>query len=354
MLFQKLLKNSINNNDYFRIKKSKANANNKNRYIFNNSYMFRNYNHSLNDENDNNSNDLILSNNISAQNYLAKYKQNIIKRENIIEQNYKNYNKYKNIFYNKINFDKNIKRNPLRNDSKITFKREGNRLYKSDSFGNVFKNSFYLSEQLDTNTNNKISPFKCNINNSNRFFDKRRTDITDNSIIEIKNNKQGFVDYYNKVVEVSNENIKMSEEKKNIKEQNLFKSRLKERNNMNLENTFFKNMSNQDLFEIKQCKLRYKSLLDEQVKNNLTDKLMKENLTYRDLVDYKRNIPLNKILNDRDFLNVNNFVEVNPYKQRNYHLGNSFLKKDLINKPQSLFKTNKYFFPKNDIGEVNY
>ena len=323
MLFQKILKNAINNNDFFKIRKSKENKYTNNRYLKNNSNNLSNLNLSQFNIDNSNINISLLSNNISAQNNIGKYKEKIIDRQNIVEQNYKNFNKYKDNFYNKLHSRYNNKI-PPRNGPKTFFKREGNRLYKSGS-----------------------------INNTNRFFDKRRTDITDNSIIQIKNNKQGFVDYYNKIVEVQNENIKTSQEKKNLKEKDLFKSRLKEINNIKFENNYFNNLATQDLIGKKNSKIRYKLLLDEQVKNNLNHKLMKESLSFRDLAGNKTNIPQIDKINDRQFLNYNKFVEINPYKQRNYHLGNSFLKQDVINQPQSLFKINKYFFPKNDIGEIN-
>ena len=217
MLFQKILKNAINNNDFFKIRKSKENKYTNNRYLKNNSNNLSNLNLSQFNIDNSNINISLLSNNISAQNNIGKYKEKIIDRQNIVEQNYKNFNKYKDNFYNKLHSRYNNKI-PPRNGPKTFFKREGNCLYKSGSTGNIFTNYFYLSEQLldnnKNNSNNKINYKIYNINNTNRFFDKRRTDITDNSIIQIKNNKQGFVDYYNKIVEVQNENIKTSQEKK--------------------------------------------------------------------------------------------------------------------------------------------
>ena len=57
------------------------------------------------------------------------------------------------------------------------------------------------------------------------------------------------MDYYNKIVEVQNENIKTSQEKKNLKEKDLFKSRLKEINkyrkyikNFLIASSFFNNI----------------------------------------------------------------------------------------------------------------
>ena len=111
------------------------------------------------------------------------------------------------------------------------------------------------------------------------------------------------MDYYNKIVEVQNENIKTSQEKKNLKEKDLFKSHLKEINNIKFENNYFNNLATQDLIGKKNSKIRYKLLLDEQVKNNLNHKLMKESLSFRDLAGNKTNIPQIDKINDRQFLN---------------------------------------------------
>ena len=91
-------------------------------------------------------------------------------------------------------------------------KKEGNRLYKSESNDNVIRNYFYLSQKID---NKEIPNYQAHYTNNNRYFDKKRTDITDNSILEKYNNKQGFVDYQNKIIEFQNENRKISEDKKN-------------------------------------------------------------------------------------------------------------------------------------------
>ena len=376
MILQKILKKVINNNDYFKLKKINTDRNASNKYLPN---LTNNLTH-RNLSQDNIKNNIFeipaLSNNISAYNNIAKYKEKIINRQKVVDQNYKNFNIYKNNLFKKIhlrnnqNFDFNNNNNnfiSLNNEQKNGIKREGNRIYKSESAGNIFKNYFYLSEQLDNfnnvnDINNIYNKFntnkfqnKKNINNYyKRYFDKRRTDITDNSLLQIKNDKQGFVDYYNKVVEIQNENIKISEAKKNLKEINMNKSRLNELNNIYLENNYFNKLATQDFLGKKNSKLKYKLLLDEQVKHNLNDKLMNENISYNDLIKNKKNIPQKDKINDRTFLNLNKFVEINPYKQRNYHLGNSFLKRDVINNPQSLFKLNKYFFPKNDLNEINY
>ena len=98
MLFQKILKNAINNNDFFKIRKSKENKYTNNRYLKNNSNNLSNLNLSQFNIDNSNINISLLSNNISAQNNIGKYfilyKEKIIDRQNIVEQNYKNFNKY--------------------------------------------------------------------------------------------------------------------------------------------------------------------------------------------------------------------------------------------------------------------
>lgn len=343
MLFQKILKNSINNNDYFSIRKNKIRKDENIRYIpYFPKSMKAHYNNLSN--NNNNYDDAFLSNNISAKNYIGKYKDIILNKSNIVEQNYKNFSKYKNLK----NFTEKI---PLRNDKKFIFKKEGNRLYKSESNDHIIRNYFYLSEKLD-----KIptSNYKVHYTNTNRYFDKKRTDITDNSILEIYNNKQGFVDYQNKVIEFQNENKKISEEKKNIKDLNLFNSRLNELDKINRENNFFKSLETQKLIGKKNLKLRYKLLLDEQMKHNLNDKIMNENLTYNDLIQNEIKVEPNFSTIDANSIHKNKLIEINPYRQRNYFLGKSQLKHNVITNPQKLYKLNKYFFPRNDINEFNY
>ena len=87
MLFQKILKNAINNNDFFKIRKSKENKYTNNRYLKNNSNNLSNLNLTQFNIDNSNINISLLSNNISAQNNIGKYKEKIIDRQNIVEQN---------------------------------------------------------------------------------------------------------------------------------------------------------------------------------------------------------------------------------------------------------------------------
>ena len=344
MLFQKILKNSINNNDFFKIRKNQTRIDDNVRYIPNFPKTMKTCNNISSSIENSDYNDTFLSNNIIAQNYIGKYKDLILNKSDIVEQNYQNFSKYKNLK----NYTEKI---PLRNDKRFIFKKEGNRLYKSESNNNIIRNSFYLSQKIDKK---EIPNYKVHYTNTNRYFDKKRTDITDNSILEKYNNKQGFVDYQNKIIEFQNENRKISEDKRNIKEMNLFNSRLNELNKINRENNFFKNLETQKLIGKKNSKLRYKFLLDEQMKHNLNDKLMNESLTYNDLIQNEVNIQPKSCTVDANIMHKNKIVEINPYKQRNYFLGKSQLKNNIILNPQKFYKLNKYFFPRNDINELNY
>ena len=127
----------------------------------------------------------------------------------------------------------------------------------------------------------------------------------------------------------------------------MFESRLKEQKEIKMENNYFNSLATQNLLGEKKSKIIYKNFLDEQVKNNISDKLMNENLSYNDIVQNKNYSYKRDYMTERNFLNKNNFVEVNPYNRRNYSLGNSFLSNDVITNPQITFKHNKYIFPEN-------
>lgn len=349
MLLQKIIKRTINNCDYFKLRNSEIKKCDTYRNIlpFSNnnmkaqnsiSFNFKNNNF---DENTNN----YLSNNISSQNNLGKYKDRILNRVNIAEPSQQTINKYLNL---KSSSFRAPKRNNKINSLNNNFKTVGNRIYRVDSEDNIFHNKFYLSQKLNQeeseginyqNQNNKINYFP------NRFFDKRKSDVTDNSIIEILNNKQSYFDYYKKRLEFRDINRQISEQNKNALEKKLFESRLKEYNNINRENNYFNKVEAQDLIEKQKKKFLYKSSLDEQVKNNLSDKLKKESLSFNDLIQNTKYLP--KIKKPK-------LIEINPYRHRNYFLGNSQLRHNIITNPLSFNKINKYFFPKNDAGELNY
>ena len=355
MSFYRQIKNVINNNDYFYLRKKLLDRTENRRY--NNNFKALKEDLNINNEpfeNDLNQN-LFLSNNIIAENNIGKFKQKILNRENILEQNYKNLNDYQNnIFNNKdnniYNLKKNFKKIPLRNyQEENSLYKNGKRIYKSVSSGDVLKNNFYLS-QLDNNQNNNNNSILDNtnyyINYTNRTLGKKKTDITDNNFLQIYTNKQNFVDYFNKNVEIQNENRKITEEKNNKKKNNMFASRLKEQEEIKMENNYFNSLATQNLLGEKKSKILYKNLLDEQVKNNISDKLMNENLTYDDIIQNKNYLLKKSSMTERKFLNKNKFVDVNPYKRRNYFLGKSSLKNDIILNPKIIFNNNKYIFPK--------
>ena len=402
----KILKNPINDNDFFKYGKSEINdnkriydldifyqkkynnSNNKNNYNFNksnytilenNNTNFQNEDNILENRNYYNINenkklDPIFSYDIEAENNIGKYKQKIINRSNIVEQNYKLFNEYQNNKFNRINLrytqDKNDEKNPY-NNINIPFKSNdyykegnapnssinyldnmnqnqnniitsiiGNRMYKSHSSGNIFQNKYYLS-----NFEQSKNPY--NIHNK-EYLGKRKTDITDNELMNIKgNNENGFYDYCNKKLEILLDNQKMVEDKINQEKINKYNSRLEEQNEIKIKNKFYNDLNTQNILDLKNSKIQYKNLLDEQVKNNINNKLLNENLTFGDVIlnnfylseKSKSNVP------NTNFLNKNRFVEINPYNHRNYFLGNSSLQNNIITNPQVQYKTNKYIFP---------
>ena len=402
----KILKNTINDNNFFRYENSELNdnkriydlnlfyqkkynnTNNKNDYniknknytiLENNNANFQNEENNLENRNYYNINenmklDPIFAYDIEAENNIGKYKQKIINRSNIVEQNYKKFNEYQNSKFNRINlrYTQDIKDekypynninipfksndyykkgntpnpninyldNMNQNQNNIITSKIGNRMYKSHSSGNIFQNKYYLS-----NFEQSKSPY--NIPNKD-YLGKRKTDITDNELINMRgNNDNGFYDYCNKKVQFLLDNQKMVEDKINQEKRNKYNSRLEEQNEIKIKNKFYNNLNTQNKLDLKNSKIQYKNLLDEQVKNNINNKLLNENLTLGDVVlnkfylseKSKSNVP------NTNFLNKNRFVEINPYNHRNYFLGNSSLRNNIITNPQVQYKTNRYLFP---------
>ena len=141
-----------------------------------------------------------------------------------------------------------------------------------------------------------------------------------------------------------------SKKKKIKKKNNKFNSQLKELNQIKMENNYYNSLTTQNLLGKKNSIMHYKNLLDEQVKNNMNNKLMRESVTFDDIVQNKFYLKKKGSMTERKFLNKNNFVEINPYNHRNYFLGNSLLENDTINNPQIKYNNNKYLFPQNNNG----
>ena len=222
MNYFRQLKNVINDNDYFKIRRKKFEDFENLRY---NERQATNENIYLNKSNDliNNdrTNNLFLSNNIIAENNIGKFKENIKTREMILEKNYNNLNNYQNNLYNNdYDFKKTYKQIPLRNYPGNSLGKTGKRIYKSESAGNVLKNNFYLSQldkQNDNNNKSFLNKYNYYINYTNQTLGKKRTDITDDNFLQIYTDRKNFVDYLKKNVEIQNENKKISEEKNTMK-----------------------------------------------------------------------------------------------------------------------------------------
>jgi len=340
MSLYRQIKNVINNNDYFRNKRNESDD----------TYDLQKEELNINNIDNNDidiNNENFIPNNIIAENNIGKFREKINNREQIIEQNYKNLNNYQNnnrYSDNIYEIKKPYKKIPSIKYQENNYKTSGKRMYKSESSDNALRNNYYLS-QIDINKNNNNNITNYYIDYTTKTLGKKRTDITDNNFIQIYTNKRNFVDYYNKNVEIQNENKKITEEKNNKKKNNINSLRLKEQKKIKMENNYYNSLATQNLIGEQKSKLTYKHFLDEQVKNNINDKLMNENLTYDDLIQNKNYSFKRDYMSERNFLNKNNFVEVNPYNRRKYSLGNSFLTNDVITNPQIEFKHNKYIFP---------
>ena len=367
-----ILENNVNNvNNYQMLENNANNYQIENENLDNKNYFNNNENKKLNE---------IFANDIEAENNIGKYKEKIINRSHIVEENYKKFNEYQNNKFKRVNMrytnennnaNKNININngenfdnvniPLNHKNIFFMKgktpnksmnyinsnkpnnnfvnnRVGNRMYKSQSTGNIFQNNFYLSNfEQGKNSNNSI-------NHNHEYLGKRRTDITNNELINIRENK-GFYEYCNKKMEILLDNQKMMEEKINKEKINKYNSRIKEQNEINMKNKFYNNLSTQNLLEIKNSKIKYKNLLDEQIQNNINNKLLNENLTLGDVVLNKFYLNKKSNVPNTNFINKNRFVDVNPYNHRNYFLGNSSLTNNVIINPQDQYNSNRYILP---------
>ena len=379
MNYQNYLKNTINNNDFFSLRKS-ADINNRRIYDLkefyqrkngnnnikniecNNNYNNGNYQNYLleNKINNNNRSYLFINNNnklepffandIEAENNIGKYKENIINHSNIVEQNYKKFNEFQNQRYQLLDLKHNqeyplIKDNSHYNQNNISNTNRNllrNKLIKSHSTGSIFQNNFYLS-------NVDINEKTINLN-KNKYMGKRKTDITDNELINIyDNNENGFFDYCNKKMEYLLDNKRIVEEKMNQQKMKIYNSKLQEKKEIERKNNYYNDLKLQNMINLKNEKIKYKNMLDEQIKNNINNKLLNENLTFKDVIQNQKYLIKRNETPDRIFLNKNGFVEVNPYNHRNYFLGNSSLENNVILHPQDQFKTNRYIFPKTSI-----
>ena len=316
MNYQNYLKNTINNNDYFSLRSS-ADNNNRRIYDLKEFYQKKNGTNNINNiENKNNDNyqnlflenkinsnrsylfinnnnnklEPFFSNDIEAENNIGKYKENIINHSNIVEKNYKKFNEFQNQRYQLLNLKHNqeyplIKDNCYNNQNNIVNNKNSNlirnKLSKSHSAGRIFQNSYYLSN-IDNNDK------KININ-KNRYMGKRKTDITDNEIINIyDNNENGFFDYCNKKMEYLLDNKRIVEEKLNQQKINIYNSKLQEKKEIERKNNYFNDLKLQNMINLKNEKIKYKNMLDEQIKNNINNKLLNENLTFKDVIQNQK------------------------------------------------------------------
>ena len=389
MNYSKYLKNTLNNNDFFKLKKSKEidnkriydldefyqkkyNNDNNNRYLNKSNLSNRNY---FFINNNNKSLEPFLSSDIEAENNIGKYRQKLLNCSNIVEENYKRFNEFQNnnrykrlnlkysqqnynnkssifndmsnsiknndYFYKPIKIGNNLNHNIMnRNFDNNLNNIRNNRLSKSYSTGNIYQNSYYLSEY-----EKDYKPYNVY---KKAYMGKKRTDITNNELINVyDNNENGFFDYCHKKVEYLLDNKKMIEDKLKEKKMNVYNSKLQEKKEIEIKNKYFNDLNLQNMLDLKNSKIKYKSLLDEQVRDNINNRLMNENLTFGELIQNKNLLDKNGTPTpDRNFLNKNRFVDVNPYNHRKYFLGNSSLDNNVIVHPQDQFKINKYLFPK--------
>ena len=244
--------------------------------------------------------------------------------------------------YNRVYIKRNIK-DDSSSERMITKPNysNSNRLFKSQSEINILSNN-----TNNSNNNDYLIPYNYNRNQYVGTV-KERTDITNNELFDkykIGNNKE-YMDYKDKYKEIFLINKFMVEHKN---QENKIKNNyiiLSERNKYKKENDDYNKLIMQDKIFDKEKKINYRKMLDNQVKHIIESKLSNENLSYKDFIKnnaYDRQKMKTPI---REFLNKNDYVDVNPYNNRGNYLGESNLQNNTILNPRIQFKLNKYIFP---------
>jgi len=186
----------------------------------------------------------------------------------------------------------------------------------------------------------------------NKFNGKKRTDITNQELYDkvVPGYNKDYIDYIFKNKEVDLYNKRLIENKNNkiISEKN--KLILKERNQIKEANDYYKRICLKNALYNKKKIKYYKNELDNQMEHFLENKLVNENLPYS---QFLKNKDYNRLKSPiMQYLNKNDYFDVNPFNNKSVTLGKSNLKYDTIMKPKIQFKINKYIFP--EIGNNIY
>ena len=255
--------------------------------------------------------------------------------------------KYSNNFNNKskIETDRSLKYNHKPNDNCLLFNIYTNNINNEsiNPISPIFKSNKILEKSqsaIDISNNSILNLIKKN---------RKKTDITNNEVFDkykYGENKE-YLDYCKKNREYQLYNQFLIEERNKRKKCEQMNDILSEQREINKEKDYYKIHLKEDRNEMINKQQYYKKCLDEQIKNTIKNKLFNENLKYSDLCgnnayyDQRNKTPI------RQFLNKNNYVEVNPFNNnRNYNLGESNLENNTILNSRIQFKINKYMFPK--------
>lgn len=262
---------------------------------------------------------------------------------------YNNFNKN-----SKIETDRSLKYNYKFNDNSILFNINTNNFSNSINLGNKnfnnenIKSISFKPHKIIPKSHSAVDLSNNSILNSIRK-NRKKTDITNDEVFDkykYGENKE-YLDYCNKNREYQLYNQFLIEEKNKRKKCEEMNNIINEKREINNEENFYKILLKEDRKEMINKQRYYKKCLDEQIKNTISNKLVNENLKYSDI--FGNNIYYEKRNKTpmRQFLNKNNYVEVNPYNcNRKYDLGESDLENNTILNSRIQFKMNKYMFPK--------
>lgn len=242
--------------------------------------------------------------------------------------------------YNKI-IDPKYKRIYIKKKDITRESNNNNYIYNNNQYLRLAKSLSDVKVNESSNENN-YNPFKL------VYYGRGMTDITNDELFDkyIAGNNGEFLEYKDKYKEISLYNKLLVEnknkQKKIIKNYNILSERSKIKN----ENDYYNKLAINSKLSLKESQRKYKNSLDNQLSHIIEYKLSNEKLPYQEFIKNRAYERQQMVTPVREFLNKNDYVDVNPYNNKQIYLGESRLENNTILNPRIQFKINKYLFPK--------
>ena len=277
------------------------------------------------------------------------YQNRIIQLSNQIDQFGKMYSDYNEKSKNDVQYNYLSK--------KFAPVKEVNKTLPEDKIYNIINNKAnYYNPNVIYNTEDKIFINKdgSDLEELSRLqkisgAKRESTDVTNQAIFD-KYFNNSYKDYKKINEDYYNYNKQLAEENLRFKEQQFFE-RQKMEEQRRLERERIANLEREEKLFSEEKKRQYKNILDQQINSTVPMKLKNESYS-KNAASYGENKfhndDLYKYDADYNFMNKNQFIEVNPYNAKRYYLGDSQLASNPIINSEFNYKYNKYLFPQSN------